>query len=214
MDVIIIDHSNRDEFSHQLEQNYRLRHKIFVDRLGWEELRKPDNRDVDEYDNPNATYLLLIDEGNVVGGARLSPLTTPTLLMDKFSGLISRELPGPLDTGLDWTRHYVAPNTRSPGRLTPEAATLYAAVMEHALHRGVKYFTFVSWLSMVELLTSFNWKVDILGLPKKVAGAMTVAATIEVSEEALFHMNILNGLDRSFIRPKTSINGPMLADLY
>ena len=47
----------------------RLRKSFFVDALGWE---IPHNNDVemDQYDNPCAHYSLVLDRGEVIGGAR------------------------------------------------------------------------------------------------------------------------------------------------
>src|SRR5690606_35410064 len=44
-----------------LEAHYRLRHRIFVELQGWEALRRADGRDVDRFDNADATHLLLTD---------------------------------------------------------------------------------------------------------------------------------------------------------
>jgi len=186
-----------------LEQNFRHRHKIFVDRLGWEDLRKADQRDVDQFDNADAQHLLLVDGERVLGGARLTPLTNPTLLLSTFTHLIQMPLPGRLEDGLDWTRHYIRFARRNGKRLAPEAAILYSGAMEHALLTGKRYFTFVSSIYMIELLTSFNWKVSPLGAPQMIEGSPTIAGWIEVSEEALFHMNAYNGITKSHLNPKT-----------
>lgn len=202
MHVQVVKNSNSVEYLHLLEQNHLNRHKMFVERMGWEELRRPDKMDIDEYDNTDATHLILVDADKVQGGARFTELTRANLLMDKFSHLIERDLPDTLDKGLDWTRHYVNPRRRSAGRLSLDAAVLYSSAMEYAISQDKTFFTFVSSVYMVELLTSFRWNVTPLGMPQVVGGQPTIAGTIEVSEEALFHMGALNGLKQSYLRPK------------
>lgn len=177
-----------------MDENHKRRHQIFVDRLGWEALRKPDGRDVDEYDTGDATHLLLTDCGRLRGGARLTPLTCPNLLTGKFSNLVVETLPDSIERGIDWTRHYVIASNRRAGHLSTEAALLYSACMEFALKSNATFFTFVSSIYMIELLTSFNWKVVPLGPPRIMDGSPTIAGAIEVSEEALFHINALNGI--------------------
>lgn len=76
-----------------LEHNFRLRHKVFVERQGWEALRRPDGRDVDEFDNADATHILIIDGEDVVGGSRITPLDRPNLLQTVFHGLVQEDLP-------------------------------------------------------------------------------------------------------------------------
>lgn len=168
-----------------LEANFRLRHKIFVDLQGWEDLRRPDGRDVDAFDNEDATHLLITDGEDLVGGSRLTPLDRPNLLQTVFNGLVQIDLPADPSLGVDWTRFYVRPDRREGRRRAPESAALFCAVMEHALEEGFRYITFVSSIYMLEHGTSVGWRIMPLGAPAMIDGKPTVAAWIEVSEDAL-----------------------------
>ena len=53
-----------------LNQFYKLRKKHFVDKLEWN-LTHNDRIEMDQYDNPNAHYILCMHNGIVIGGARL-----------------------------------------------------------------------------------------------------------------------------------------------
>ena len=90
-----------------LEPHYRLRHRIFVELQGWEALRRADGRDVDRFDNADATHLLLTDGGTLVGGSRLPPLDRPNLLQTVFSGLVQGAFPADPSLGADWPRFSV-----------------------------------------------------------------------------------------------------------
>jgi len=176
-----VDRRDRD----LLEMNYRLRHRIFVELQGWEPLRRPDGRDIDAFDNGDATHLLVTCGGELVGGSRLTPLDKPTLLQTVFSGLVELDLPASPSLGADWTRFYVRPDRREGRRRAPESAALFCAVMEYALQQGLGYITFVSSVYMLEHGTAVGWRITPLGRARMIDGKPTVAAWIEVSEAAL-----------------------------
>jgi acyl-homoserine lactone synthase len=177
-----------------MEENYRLRHKIFVELQGWHALRRPDGRDVDAFDNEDATHILVTDGGELVGGSRVTPLNKPNLLQTVFNGLLHGSLPADPSLGADWTRFYVRPDRREGRRRAPESAALFCAMMEYALAEGFSFITFVSSLSMVEHGSSVGWRITPLGAPTTVDGKATVAAWIEVSEQALYNVRRATGL--------------------
>lgn len=176
-----------------LEENYRLRHKIFVDLQGWNDLRRPDGRDVDAFDNADATHILLTDGDELVGGSRITPLNRPNLLQTVFHGLVLGDLPADPSLGADWTRFYVRPDRRDGRRRTPESAALFCAMMEYALWQGYCFITFVSTIYMLEHGVSVGWRITPLGAPEMVDGKPTVAAWIEVSETALDNVRCVTG---------------------
>jgi len=168
-----------------LERNYRLRHAIFVDLQGWEAIRRPDSRDIDAFDTDDATHLLLVDGDELVGGSRFTPLDKPNLLQTVFAGLVQGEFPASPSLGADWTRFYVRPDRREGRRRAPESAALFCAMMEYALIEGYVFITFVSTIYMLEHGVSVGWHITPLGAPAMIDGKPTIAAWIEVSEQAL-----------------------------
>ncbi|PZM13216.1 acyl-homoserine-lactone synthase [Rhizobium tubonense] len=68
-----------------LDQSFRLRKKVFADRLGWDVIVSG-SREQDRYDHLNPAYLLWCDETGrqLYGSVRLMPTTGPTLLYDVF----------------------------------------------------------------------------------------------------------------------------------
>jgi len=53
-------------------QFLQLRKRVFVDGLSWS-LNYREDLESDQYDNPNAQYVMIVDAGIVVAGARLMP---------------------------------------------------------------------------------------------------------------------------------------------
>lgn len=76
-------HKHRD----LLDQSFRLRKKVFADKLGWK-VSVSGQRERDRYDDLNPAYLLWCDEEKerLFGAIRLMPTTGPTLLYDVFRG--------------------------------------------------------------------------------------------------------------------------------
>lgn len=182
-----------------LEHNYRLRHKVFVERQGWEALRRPDGRDIDDFDNEDATHILITDGKDVVGGSRITPLDRPNLLQTVFHGLVQEDLPADPSLGADWTRFYVRPDRREGRRRAPESAALFCSVMEYALREGFSYITFVSSIYMLEHGTAVGWRITPLGRPQSIDGKPTLAAWIEVSEDALDNVRRATGMRQALI---------------
>ncbi|MGN6684781.1 MAG: acyl-homoserine-lactone synthase [Devosia sp.] len=201
MDVHVVTPLNASLYAGELEQNYRLRHRIFVERMHWEALRRADGRDIDEYDDCNATHLLVVRNEQVVGGLRFNSLGGPNLLMGHFSHMVARPLPANAWLGADWTRFYVI---ERPQPLGPSSAAgaLYCSAMEYALAQGWEFLTFVSKPAMVEILVSIGWTVTPLGMPELIDGDLAIAAYIAVSEDALFRARVFCGQPASLLRDR------------
>jgi acyl-homoserine lactone synthase len=201
MEVHVVNFQNEHYYRSEVEQNRRLRHRVFVEEMGWEALRREDGLEVDQYDSPDSVHLLLMRDEAVAGGLRFTSLGKPTLLREHFAHLIQRPLPGPLEEGADWTRFYVRERAQRIGP-SSGAAALYCSAMEYALAQEWTYLTFVSKPAMIGILVSLGWRVTPLGLPQMVEGQPTVAAYITVSDEALFHARAFAGMPRSLLRQR------------
>ncbi len=82
--IHVVTRENRHLYTSRLEEYFRVRHEIYVEERKWEELRRPDGLERDQFDTDDATYLMAIDRDRVVGGVRLVPTDRPTLLSDVF----------------------------------------------------------------------------------------------------------------------------------
>ena len=50
--LFVLDDSNISAHAEMMDDVYLFRHKLFVERLGWEGCRKPDGREIDDFDGP------------------------------------------------------------------------------------------------------------------------------------------------------------------
>ena len=78
---------------------HRLRKKIFADRLKWDVDIQQQDLEVDDFDIPEAVYLLAIEENEVIGSWRLLSTEGPTMIRDVWPEFLkSLDMP---------TDHYV-----------------------------------------------------------------------------------------------------------
>ena len=173
-----------------LDEYFRLRHEIFVGERGWKELARPDGRDIDAYDNPNATYLIARDGSQIIGGLRLYPTTLPHMISDYFPFLVKD---GKVVSGssiLECTRYFVIRERRT-GRTD---CRLLAAFQEYCLGEGITEVTAVVEMWWLPRWQQAGFKVRPLGLPQMIEGQLCIAAAIQISRDSLHHVRRLAGL--------------------
>jgi acyl-homoserine lactone synthase len=107
--IHIVTQENAHLYREEMEQAYRLRHRVFVDEMKWTNLTKPDGREIDQFDDEYAVHMLYIGgNGKVLGYQRMLPSTRPHLLSVVLPQLCEDERPvGPHIW--EWTRYCVEP---------------------------------------------------------------------------------------------------------
>ncbi|TXN42240.1 GNAT family N-acetyltransferase, partial [Methylobacterium sp. WL18] len=102
--VIVIDDDNISRHGDLMDKIYRFRHALFVERLNWEACRRPDGREIDQFDGPGCIHLAYLEGGAVTAYTRLLPTTRPHLLTEVYPHRAER---GPAPRGAavyEWTR--------------------------------------------------------------------------------------------------------------
>jgi acyl-homoserine lactone synthase len=199
--IHVVSAANRHLYEDVLEQHFRIRHDIFVDERRWETLRKPDKREVDDYDNEDTIYLLALEERRVVGGHRLYPTTKPTMMSEIFPHLADvRGFPSnPLIW--EWSRYFIVRDRRE-GDLNLQ---LMAAVQEVCLTEGIMHISAIMETWWLPRFHEAGFVVTPLGLPVLVDDAWTMAALIDISQDTLRTLNERTGVPSVIAR-----NGPRL----
>lgn len=188
--IHVVTDENKAGYAGIFDEYFRLRHDIFVGERGWSDLERPDGRDLDAYDNEQATYLIAIDNGRVIGGLRLYPTLLPHMISDSFTHLVRGRnvLSGP--TILECTRYFIV-RERRMGRTD---CRLLAAFQQFCLEEGVTEVTAVVEMWWLPRWQQAGFKVRPLGLPTMVEGQPCIAAAIQISEDSLRHVSRLAGL--------------------
>lgn len=84
---------NKHLYEDILDEMFRLRARVFVDRLGWD-VNVEDGKEIDEYDSLDPHYVIgLNDNGEVVSCARALKTTGPHMLPDVFHAILDGEEP-------------------------------------------------------------------------------------------------------------------------
>lgn len=181
----IVTSANANQFHLELDEAFRLRHRVFVDEKGWSDLRRDDGRETDRFDDERAVHMLYIEAGRVIGYQRMLPTTRPHLLSEVTPELCEGQRPvGP--NIWEWTRYCVEPGHRERGRiLSPVANALLSGIVEWGLDIGVD--TIVIEMNPLWLLrlVQLHFRVTPLGVPHLINGEETVAVTAQFDERAL-----------------------------
>jgi acyl-homoserine lactone synthase len=58
--IHVVTPENEHFYRDEMDQAYRLRHKVFVEEMGWKNMAKPDGREMDQFDTKHAVNMLNI----------------------------------------------------------------------------------------------------------------------------------------------------------
>ena len=96
--ALLIQPKHHFRFRRVLQACFRLRHEVFVDRLGWRlpgvQAAAETGLEVDEFDHGTASYLAkLDDDGRVEATLRITPSTEPNVSCDVLAKYMGIEMP-------------------------------------------------------------------------------------------------------------------------
>lgn len=81
--ALVVRPQHREAFAGLLQESFRLRRRILVERLGWSLPGDDGEVETDAFDHGEACHLISLGpDGRVVGTARLTPTTAPNLTCD------------------------------------------------------------------------------------------------------------------------------------
>lgn len=193
----VVDKYNRHMYEKPLEESFRIRHEIYAEGRNWKAIQRPDRRDVDQFDNDDAIYLLLIEgrERKVVGGSRLVSTLKPHLMSEVFPTLANqRPLPRSA-TIFEWTRYFVVPEMREGHRACFASGVILCGLQEWCLEEGVERLSIVLepyWLPRFQQL---GLNPQPLGLPIASEDGPILGITIDISEETLERTRRIRGIE-------------------
>lgn len=191
--IHIVTAENQHLFAPQMEQAYKLRHAVFVDEMKWEELRKPDGREIDQFDDGRALHMLYIQNGEVLGYQRMLPTMRPHLLSEVMPELCEGERPVGPDVW-EWTRYCVPRPHRERGRaLSPIANALLSGIVEWGLESGVNKIIIEMDPLWLLRLVQLYFRVTPLGLPRRMGPVDVVAVVAAFDERTLHRLQEMRG---------------------
>jgi acyl-homoserine lactone synthase len=180
---------------------FHLRHRIFVERMGWEALRKPDRLERDQFDTEDAIYLLLMDDdGRVIGSHRMLPTTKPHLFSDVFPQLCAVKGVQRGEKILELTRTCV--DEEALDRATMELARkrIMVGLFEFCLRAGYEQITLLTPTDLLFRYLLIGLDIKPLGMPVEMDGIKQIAMIVKVDQQAL------DVLRQAFAVPQTQVH--------
>ncbi len=161
---------------------FEARKRVFVDLLGWDVPVLAGRYERDQFDTPEASYLMLTgDDGNHRASARLLPTTRPHILDTLFAALCDEPLPRG-DTIYEITRFCLDRSLGARGRRVARDE-LVGALAELALDQGITLYTGVAEPGWLDQVLAFGWRCRLLGAAREIAGMRLGAVAIEIDAE-------------------------------
>jgi acyl-homoserine lactone synthase len=182
-----IDETNRDDptYADMIEQSYRIRHDIYVNWRGWKGLARPDGREIDQFDNEDAKYLIWADGAEVVGGARFVPTTKPHLMSEVFPHIVTLgEIPRHPNVW-ELTRIFTSRTGKSKVNRRGVTLDVFAAMFEVGLHFNLEAISVVCDTFFLPRLLERGVDATPLGLPTPYPEGICIAITIPMSIDQL-----------------------------
>ena len=187
MKVIVRSRSALSQASELTLGMHRLRRRVFKDRLDWD-VSVSNGLEVDQYDTFEPTYLLGLEQNDVVGCVRLLPTTGPNMLADTFPVLLDGNAAP--KTARIWESSRFCVDTRSApataeNGLRKATFLLFAAMIEWGQQHNLQAIATVTDLRMERILRRAGWHLDRLGMPRQIGSTKAVAGLLPITDEAL-----------------------------
>ncbi len=205
--IYVVDSLNNHLHTHLLEDMFRLRKRVFHDRLGWE-VEVQDGKEIDMFDHLDPAYIISVDDdGHVVGCVRQLQTTGPHMLSDVFSSILDGEPPVRSSRVWEATRFCVDTQRLSMGgrgrnSISYVTSEVMIGALEYAMSAGVTDAIAVIDPVMNRVLhRSGNGPYDYLGSPKPMGKVVAMAGLIDCSEDRVGRIREFAGIYHDVFTP-------------
>lgn len=181
--IHIVTTDNREFYHVALAQMHAQRKRLFIDDMKWP-LQHWAGLEIDQFDTPDAIYLLELDGERLVQSARLLPSLKPHLLGDVFAHLCSAAPPRGEDIW-EASRFCPAPDTPKGEARRLLLMRMIAAILETGLLFGVDKVSFVAGAALAPLAKRAGWSVEALGPSARTGRERVSAWAADISSAGL-----------------------------
>lgn len=193
--IEVVTSRNALLYKDALHDMYHLRHRIFVERMGWEALRKDDRLEKDQFDTDDAMYLLLTqDDGTVIGTHRMLPTTRPHLFSDVFSKACAVKGVQRGEKILELTRTCVDEELLDRKATELARKRIMVGLFEFCLRAGYEQVTIFTPTDLLFRYLLIGIDIKPLGMPMDIDGNKQVAVIVTVDQRALDAMRFALGV--------------------
>lgn len=197
--ILIVDVLNKKRFQPILDDMFRLRARVFKDRMGWDVAVK-NGQEIDMFDGLDPAYVIALDdEYRVIGCARLLQTTGPHMLSDVFHGILDGEPPLRSATMWESTRFCVDRDALAGGRgkhtVARTTTELMCGILEYAQASGISDIITVIDPVMDRILhRSDNAPYDYVGRTADMGKVRALAALIDTGQERIDRVRAFAGI--------------------
>lgn len=157
---LVVNSENCHRYQAEIAEMHRDRTAQFVGELGWDLNVDERGEEHDQYDGPDATYVLLLDEdGHHLASTRLMPATGRNMTREIFSDIMDGAF-FKNETVWESTRFFVK---RTASNRAQEAIRLMDFGLNFARQRNITTFIGVTALHMLRLFRSCGWSPKVTG---------------------------------------------------
>lgn len=197
----IVHAGNRHEYAGCLERMYGIRHKLYVETRGWKALERPDKREIDQFDNDDAVYLLWLDEGRGLhGGMRLIPTDRPHLMSEVFAHTVEFEpIPRAPDI-YEITRYFALDFEEAGIPMGRISSDVLCGTIEFLVAQRARYMTVVCDTFFVPMMLECGWDVQPLGLPTPYPEGICISLKVPINADMLDSTRKGRGVSGSVFR--------------
>lgn len=171
-----------------LRQMFRLRYRVFKERLGWE-VQTIGDEERDEFDLLDPVYILILNQDeDVVGCWRLLPSTGPNMLRDVFSHLLE-ERPLPEGPKL-WECSRFAVDCPSEGEnclanLSHLTSELFCGLIHFCLRQDIEEVVTVYDIRIARILPRVGCHPRWRTKPQRIGNFRALAGLFDINEDVL-----------------------------
>jgi N-acyl-L-homoserine lactone synthetase len=187
---------------------YRLRRRVFKDRLDWNVSISGD-LELDVYDTLNPTYLVAMSDNVVIGCVRLLPTTGPTMLGDTFPELLGGKTLPCSGKIIESSRFCVDTQLAAQlggNGLNRATFILFAAMIESSRQAEADSIVTVTDTRMERILRRANWPLERIAPPQRIGETMALAGFLHASDEALAAMYRQAGVGGPVLQGPPALN--------
>jgi acyl homoserine lactone synthase len=201
--IRLVNGLNYQNYAGDLDQMFRLRKRVFHDRLGWE-VNVSGEYEIDSYDMLKPLYVLALDDSGtkVVGSLRLLPSTGPNMLADTFHELLPEGQAFRNPTVWESSRYCVDTDLASQWckqGVHQASVELLLALCEIGMIAGLTFIVTVIDLRMERILRRLNCAGDRIGEPRRYGKVTAIAGLWETNDEMLQQLRDASGIRHSVL---------------
>lgn len=200
--ILIVTPDMYQEYSWELSEMFRLRHRVFKERMGWL-VYSENGEERDQFDDYKPTYVLAFNESSkLVGCMRLLPTTGSYMLKDVFPKLLNDRTP-PSDPNI-WECSRLAVEGEDGHRtgLAAKAMTsaeLFCGAAEFFLSHGIHSALGVFDASAGRVFARFEIRPEWKAGPYQINDSSAMAGLFKINQQDLKKTQAIAGITTSVL---------------